>query len=261
MNWIYLSPHFDDAVYSCGGLIWEQTSKGESVQIWTICAGDIPQGDLSQFAEAHHLRWETGPDAVTLRRIEDQRSCEIVSASFHYFPLPDCIYRRASTDYWAAARDNDSIPKNRGEHLYTSNEALFGTLHPAEIGLIRQLSNKFAEQLLPDAELVCPLTIGGHVDHRLTRLAAERLGRKLWYYADIPYAFSYMKDMNIFIEPGWRKVLFKLSPTGLQKWGEAIAMHGSQVSTFWRDVEAMQREIQGYAQKLSGAVLWRPKLD
>ena len=29
MRWIYLSPHFDDAVLSCGGLIWEQTHSGD----------------------------------------------------------------------------------------------------------------------------------------------------------------------------------------------------------------------------------------
>jgi len=40
MRWIYISPHFDDAVLSCGGLIWEQTHKGITVEIWTVCAGD-----------------------------------------------------------------------------------------------------------------------------------------------------------------------------------------------------------------------------
>jgi len=43
-------PHFDDAVLSCGGLIWEQTQKGIPVEIWTVCAGDAPPGSPSMLA-------------------------------------------------------------------------------------------------------------------------------------------------------------------------------------------------------------------
>jgi len=39
MRWIYLSPHFDDAVLSCGGLIFDQTCGGTAVEIWTVFAG------------------------------------------------------------------------------------------------------------------------------------------------------------------------------------------------------------------------------
>ena len=40
MRWIYLSPHLDDAVFSAGGLIYEQTQAGTPVEIWTIMCGD-----------------------------------------------------------------------------------------------------------------------------------------------------------------------------------------------------------------------------
>jgi len=254
MNWIYLSPHFDDAVFSCGGLIWEQTHKGDNVQIWTICAGDIPTGSLSPFAEAHHLRWQTGPEAVDQRRLEDQRSCKVVSASFYYFPLPDGIYRRAGDNYWNPPEE----AVYSGKHLYTSNEALFGRLHPDEFGLVGNLSRSFAEQVSYDTGLVCPLSIGGHVDHRLTRMAAELLGRRLWYYADFPYVFTYPDQLKPFIEPGWEEQHFEISPEGLEKWGDAIAEHGSQISTFWTDVLEMRQELKAYSNEMNGAVLWGP---
>jgi LmbE family N-acetylglucosaminyl deacetylase len=50
MRWIYLSPHFDDAVLSCGGLIFEQARQGIPIEIWTIFAGNPPPGPLSMFA-------------------------------------------------------------------------------------------------------------------------------------------------------------------------------------------------------------------
>jgi LmbE family N-acetylglucosaminyl deacetylase len=74
VEWIYLSPHFDDCAFSCGGLIWEQSSGGDNVQVWTICAGDVPAGALSQYAEEHHQRWQTGREAVELRKMEDMQA-------------------------------------------------------------------------------------------------------------------------------------------------------------------------------------------
>jgi hypothetical protein len=44
--------------------------------------------------------------------------------------------------------------------------------------------------LPPDWQLVCPLTLGNHVDHQLVRQAAERIGRPLCYYADLPYGLK-----------------------------------------------------------------------
>ena len=261
MEWIFLSPHFDDAVFSCGGLIWELTSKGDRVQIWTICAGEIPQGELSAYAEEHHLRWNTGSDTIAVRRMEDLRSCKVVSASYYHFPLPDCIYRRAGDNYWTAGQSSATNLANREEHLYTSNEALFGPVHPAERELIQQLSDRIAILVPSGAEVVCPLTIGGHADHRLTRLAAEQTGKRLWYYADFPYVLTNWDKLNTFIEPGWKLRRFNLSPLGLQAWGDAVSRHASQISTFWSDVNAMRQELGAYHQKLNGTMLWRKALS
>ena len=65
MEWIYLSPHFDDIAYSCGGLVWEQVNSGQMVSIWTICAAYPPPGPLSSFASILHERWGTGREAIT----------------------------------------------------------------------------------------------------------------------------------------------------------------------------------------------------
>src|SRR5512147_1498099 len=108
MEWIYLSPHFDDVALSCGALVWEQATAGHTVNIWTVCAGDQPPGPLSPFAKKLHQRWETGGDAVYLRRREDIQSCAQMGAAYRHFSIPDCIYRGSS------------------EPFYNSEEALFG---------------------------------------------------------------------------------------------------------------------------------------
>jgi LmbE family N-acetylglucosaminyl deacetylase len=257
-TWIYLSPHFDDAVFSCGGLIWEQTSRGDDVQIWTICAGETSDRVLSAYAQAHHQRWETGRDAVAQRRLEDVRACERVGATYRYFPIPDCIYRRSGENYWDLHPGETPGSAQTGENLYTSDSAIFGSIHPAENGLIEQLGDALCKSVPVDAELICPLVIGGHVDHRLTRAAAETLGRPLWYYADFPYVLKRSIDLDELSSQIWAYRLFEVTARGLDAWYEAAATYESQISTFWRDRLALRESLETYWEQLGGLRLYRP---
>jgi len=262
MDWIYLSPHMDDAALSCGGLIWEQASSGTPasgrlrVGIWTICAGDPPGGVYSPFAESLHARWETGPQAAAARRQEDLDSCQRLGAIPRHFSIPDAIYRLSPLD---------------GSPLYDSPESLFGEISPLENGLVADLRHELARTVPPEAELVCPLGIGGHVDHRLVRLAGEGLERRVWYYADFPYVVwmgvapdragdELTGDRD---SPGSgsgrpvESVLFPISDAALDAWVESVAAHASQISSFWAGVEEMEAALRSYCRGVGGIRLWR----
>jgi len=241
-SWIYLSPHFDDVALSCGGLVWEQTQLGEPVSVWTICAGDPPEGPLSLIAESLHERWQTGREAPAHRREEDLVSCKAMGASTRHFTVPDCIYRRS---------EGGNLP------LYASDEAIMGPLHPLEALLVDRVRDELAGWLRQGAEVVCPLAIRGHVDHRLVRLAAEKLDRALWYYADYPYVLDQAEDLNVLDETGWKTHVFPISASGLAAWQEAVAAYASQISTFWPDLETMRDAISTYCKESGGVRLWR----
>jgi LmbE family N-acetylglucosaminyl deacetylase len=251
VNWIYFSPHLDDVALSCGGLLWEQAVQGAAVSVWTICAGEAPGGELSPFASSLHARWGSGPEAVALRRLEDAASCREMNASYRHLTIPDCIYRRGGASaHW----------------LYDSESALFGSLHTEDSRLADALSAELGAILPTPAILVCPLALGGHVDHRLTRSAVERLLEKpgkaahwqLWYYADFPYVVResiYQVEMPA---EGWEAAKHAISQDGLAAWSKAVAAHRSQISTFWSDVADMQADLQEYVRGLDGVRLWRP---
>lgn len=260
MNWVYLSPHYDDVVFSCGGLVWEQVSQGQAVEIWTVCAGPAPEGALSPFAVEHHVRWKTGTEAVMQRRLEDQRSCERVGAKFHYLPVPDCIYRRAGEDYLTAPMPQTAVSK--GDFLYTSQEDLFGPVHPLEVKLMHQLGDNLRSLPEAGAQIVCPLAIGGHVDHRLTRAAAEATPKPLLYYMDFPYILKDLAQIETLLRQGWQSQLHPISQAGFIAWFEGIAAHQSQISTFWPDLAAMRSELEEYLELVGGIMLWKkPPVD
>jgi len=278
MTWIYLSPHLDDVAFSCGGLLWEQAQAHTPVEIWTICAGDPPARPLSAFAEELHDRWE-GPfpatigrhvgknrprrrpdapgaslssQAVARRRSEDIDACRQLSAAYRHFPYLDCIYR---------THPQTSV------HLYPDREAIFGGLDPAEEELVQALADDLLLHLPDEGQrttgdfsppaVVCPLAIGGHVDHQLLRRAAERLPGPLWYYADFPYARHAAGELADLEHAGWERCTFPISPPGMQAWIAALAAHASQVSSFWPDSSTMQEDLQAYSRLYGGIPLWK----
>jgi LmbE family N-acetylglucosaminyl deacetylase len=264
--WFYISPHFDDIALSCGGLVWEQAHSGDEVVICTVTAGSPDRNaPLSPFAASLHQRWGVGVEAVAARREEDRASCSILGARPIYLSLTDCIYR------------NDPI---QGTPLYDSNKTIMGKVNPAERKLTRALAEEMRSLFPPEAQVIAPLAIGGHVDHRLTRRAADLLRINLWYYADYPYTarwitrpgnseeFPHMPSGNIskraqnlytqMLADGWQAQVFPISPTALDVWQHSVAAHASQISTFWPDLEWMRQALDDYCRNLGGIRLWRP---
>jgi LmbE family N-acetylglucosaminyl deacetylase len=252
MEWIYISPHLDDVALSCGGLVWEQQSAGLPVSIWTICAGDPPPGPLSPFAESLHERWQTGVETVALRRLEDIRACAELGAIYYHLQVPDCIYRRGDVSQQA---------------LYTSESGIFGKLNPEEEHLVDQISATLIEILPAQAVLVCPLTVGGHADHRLTKIVVEKAlkakphgGWELLYYADYPYVrYETQKVADLQRSLAWKLHTYPVSEDGVQAWLRAVAAYASQISTFWQDLDSMRADLSAYAHQAGGVRLWQRK--
>ena len=90
---LFLSPHLDDAVFSCGAEISRRARLGERIVVATLFAGP-PQDDLSRFAAEIHELWEIPTDVVAGRRAEDRLALQVVGASPIHLGIPDALYRR-----------------------------------------------------------------------------------------------------------------------------------------------------------------------
>jgi len=240
MRWIYLSPHFDDAVLSCGGMIWEQVRAGEMVENWTLCAGHPPRGDLTDFAAHKHAEWQVTRKVVYERRKEDRDACLRVGADLRWWTLPDCIYRR--------------LPN--GEALIQKNDDLWLPVHPGEMRYIVRIRSWLRRNLREDDRLVIPFTLGNHVDHRLVRAAAEGLRRPIYYYPDFPYVArsGLWQPRGL---PEDQIYTRAVSEPGLGAWQEAIAAYYSQVSDLFGSHDGMLIAVRDYWKRGGGSFLWR----
>jgi LmbE family N-acetylglucosaminyl deacetylase len=215
---LYLSPHFDDAVLSCGAQIYDRSQRGERVAVVTVCAASAPS-ELSPFAAALHARWKEAGDFD--RAAEDREALALLGATPIHLPFHDCIYRRAPS----------------GEWLYTSEAAIFGPVSPHETALVDRLVEAFERVgSRPGAAVLIPRAIGNHVDHQLVRTAGETCcraqGRPFQYYADFPYAEAIS---------GGRVV--RVTEAGRRQKTRAIRAYQSQLSTFWPDDRTLDTKV------------------
>lgn len=169
---LLLSPHLDDAAFSCGGLAARLAAQGWRVTLATLFTATVPNPQ----GFALHTQTSKGipphVDYMALRRREDVEAgrCLGVSRVVH-LPLPEAPHRG-----------------------YASPDALFGSLLPydeIDLPLADHLRRLAAEER-PDLILL-PQGIGGHVDHRIAIRAALA--------ADLPGVHAFWRDTPYVMRP------------------------------------------------------------
>lgn len=244
---LFLSPHLDDAVLSCGGQIHTLASKGYTVVVYTVMAGKpsrlLPDSPI--LADLH-TRWETLSSPVNERRWEDIKALRSLNGVARHGAIPDCVYRLT---YQAGGEP---------QALYPTEESLWGPVHPADTApmLLDAMPLPYTETDV----LHVPLGAGNHVDHRLVRDWGRNLRRmhpalEVRYYEEYPYNARHgvaQKALEAFAPQVLTPLLHPLDDTALAAKSTAIACYESQISTFWKDLDDMARAVRDDAVYIGG---------
>lgn len=239
-QWIFLSPHFDDAALSVGGLIWTLCQQNQTVDIWTIMAGFPESSAFSSFAAQNHAAWgKSGEEAIRMRREEDIAACRRLGADHQHYHWPDAIYRR----------DQDNQPIIKDDH------DLFH--QPPEHETVQAITSLLENAVPQNANLIIPLGLGSHIDHLAVHRAAIHHKNLTAFYADYPYILNAYHDPRI-TSGELIKIPHALPPKALQAWQEAVLCYQSQLSGFWRDKVEARLALQNY-QTGGGGRLWQKR--
>ena len=250
---IYLSPHLDDAVLSCGGQIAQLVHARQVVRVVTVFAGDTPSTSdalgkcvaPSAFVQELHTRWGLGDNPPAARRAEDRAALGILGARATHLPFPDCVYRLG----------------RMGAPLYPARDAIFGTVAKVEMLLIDEVVRALKRLRVPhDARVILPLTAGHHVDHQIVRAAGEQwckiqdAGRsvQIAYYEDYPYAEQPDEVTAALNQDTLESELVELDEDALAAKVTAIACYRSQISSFFADEAEMAARVRTYAEVVGG---------
>ena len=247
---VYLSPHLDDVVLSCGGTIYTQTQGGARVLVVSVFAGSPPDDSITDFARELKERWggprpDRGEDPVAVRRREDLAALKVLGATGLHLSFLDCVYRQDGRSRQA---------------YYPTVEHIFAALHPAEADLHHQLLAALLAQagVLGQAMAYAPLSAGHHVDHILVRRMAQLLltqGCRVLFYEDYPYAGDAQTvGAALGAEAGrcWQVQTIPFGEEALRAKGEAAACYVSQISTFWSGAAEMREALRTQALAVGG---------
>lgn len=232
---IYLSPHLDDAVLSCGGAIVSHRRAGEQVLVVTLCtAAPSVEGPFSLLAQEFHREWALPPEQVVAARLREEAvAMERVDVDYYWAGMLDAIYRYPEP--------------------YHSHETLFGV--PAVDDPLATDLREWIEQLhqrLPHARFYAPLGVGSHVDHLITHTVAQDLGGgQVAFYEDFPYVTvdGALDQRLANIDQALEHETILIDSTLEQKI-VAIDAYASQLNILFGGSAAMAQSVTHYAQSL-----------
>ena len=221
--WLFLSPHLDDAVLSCGALLKEST-RARDITVATL---------FTETAAPPHTRAArtyvsqcAAPNAETLfngRRAEDRQVLEQLGVRYVHLGLADALFRQRDP-----VPGFELLKRWLPELVYRYPTYRFdialGRISRGDRALIAALRAS-VEDLLEQtgAELLfCPLGVGRHVDHVITRLVGSYFPDQVVYYADFPYSMSFPLEERFIDE------------------------HGLESGTWDQELAAKQPMIRGY---------------
>ncbi|HEV1882529.1 TPA: PIG-L family deacetylase, partial [Streptococcus pneumoniae] len=169
-KYIFLSPHLDDAIFSCSDYISKLTSEGEIVLVITIFSGYPLSQQLQPSAKQFHKLCNLGKYPIEERKKEDRLACERLQCDFRHLSYYECLYRKD--------RNGNFLYR----HIYS------------ELKNEDTLKNDIIKELLMHLDdkcvVYCPLSLGDHVDHVFVNSigrALEFMRYKVIYYEDFPY--------------------------------------------------------------------------
>jgi LmbE family N-acetylglucosaminyl deacetylase len=233
---VYIAPHLDDAVLSCGGQIAQHTAAGTRVLVVTICAGSPAAGaSLTPYAEHLERTYGLGVDPTAGRREEDARALAILGCDGLHLDQLDAPYRLAAYGARAAVFDQP-VPDD--------------PLGPATVQILGRLR---AQQ--EEARLYLPLGVGSHVDHLVVCAAGfslhEQGGNVVWY-EDAPYAVEpelVGRRLEMLPDP-FEPAVVEIGPM-IERKLQAIAAYRSQVGKLFKE-RPMEQVMTGYASTIAG---------
>lgn len=166
---VAVSPHLDDAVFSCGATLAGLAAGGWEVVLVTVFTQSVP--DPHGFALACQTDKGIAPDVdyMALRRDEDRAAAAVLGLSgVVHLPLPEAPHRG-----------------------YESAEQLFTPVRPTDRApaQVAAALGPVLDGLDPE-RIFAPLGIGGHVDHRVVEEALSWLAHPapVVRWRDTPYA-------------------------------------------------------------------------
>ena len=161
--YVFISPHFDDAIGSAGGVINRLVESGEECCVMTIMTV-IPW---------YHPKYAY---YVLHRQSENRNAAKALKCSVKNAPFLDVVYRKGMR----------KLMKQAKKKLFT--------VEVTEYNLIEKIRDYILMNTKSDDILIAPAGLGNHIDHRIVNIAVQDLDRRVYFYEEFYYDIEQTKS-------------------------------------------------------------------
>jgi LmbE family N-acetylglucosaminyl deacetylase len=225
MYHVFIAPHLDDAVLSCGELIYTYRKRGDPVFVITVFTHNPKEGDLSQAAMQYHANCFFGSDSMSHRKEEDRCAAQYLDFDYMHLDFDECLYRK----------------DNIGNFIYSNLKNIYHYDSEKDIKIFINLSNMFSSFLTFANHIYVPYGLGNHADHLLIRNVFEHIRHLLkcdvYLYEEIPY-LCYMTDKEretSFCCENVEPTFFSVTAEAWHAKVQAILFYRSQLHIMWKN--------------------------
>jgi O-antigen/teichoic acid export membrane protein/LmbE family N-acetylglucosaminyl deacetylase len=224
---LFVSPHLDDGVLSCGALISNLRPEHE-ITVATVFSAAAP-GPISLSARQYLRQYRSADPQLLyrLRQAEDKEILTRLGVGLVHLGAVDALFRRRSHATRFGAFVGRWLPE-------------LGLVYPTyRYHVIRQAPSRRDDELVRritdevmalvaarrPRTVFLPLGLGGHVDHMIVRSIGRACPDLAVYYADFPYSDRHAEDddfarVHDLVPVEWRR--------GLENKMEMIKAYRSQ---------------------------------
>lgn len=230
MKILYISPHYDDAVGSCGARMSRDRIENEVSLITVFSEVKKP---FSGYANMLHEYWNL-KNPLTDRKIENISVCKFLKINNIMLGFFDAIYRTFNNEY-----------------IYPNQEAIFSKVSPLDSKLVEKIKSRILSYITKEDLLYFPLGVGSHVDHIIVSEVGKILkseNYKVRFYLDFYYT-GVLPEMC----ESLNQVKIKFESNFVNDKIDAVKLYKSQVQMLYGDESKI---VEYYNSKLKGVEIY-----
>lgn len=176
-----ISPHFDDAALSCGGLMLRLGQKANMVVVNVFTKAHKGPYTISAKKFLKDAGYKDAVDMFAARQKEDKAALSGIKVRVINLGLQDALFRRKNK----VSVLGKILPEI--DHIYPTYRWHVVKGANQDVATKKALKGMLTKFVNKDVIVVAPYGIGGHVDHRIARSVCEELFTDLILYSDFPY--------------------------------------------------------------------------
>lgn len=231
---LFFSPHIDDVILSCGGLISNLSNK-ESVLIITVFTKATDEKISNLGKEFIKLcGFNSAKSLFDSRKEEEERVAKFLKYDYLFLDYADAAFRFHSYFIFKKLL----YPKGCFSKVSSNDSILIKDIKVHIHNILKKISNK-------KCSVYFPLGIGEHADHQiLKQIGLSTKSKNIFYYEDFPYCIN-QNDKQYFVDTLRPKTIY-LTKATLQKKYKAILLYKSQIKPVFKSEGNFEKQFWNY---------------